>query len=433
MNVIDFEHVSRHFVLQRDRRNSLHERVTGLFKPRLPKEEFWAVRDVSFCVAKGETLGLIGHNGSGKSTTLKLITRILEPTAGRVAVQGRISALLELGSGFHPDLTGRENIYLNGSLLGFNRAEMSAKLNQIIDFSELRAFIDMPVKHYSSGMYMRLAFAVAINVNPDILITDEVLAVGDEAFQHKCMDRIYAFKKRGVTILFVSHALGQVRNLCDRALWFDHGKLLTEGPSGEVVDQYMRHTNQLDAERLSAEHQEQAVTEEQPAAPGTAEPEAAVIAPADGPGQRWGSREAELTAVEFLDGQGEPLVAATTGQSLTIRMHYLAHERVTTPVFGLALYHRSGFHINGPNSRFAGLPIPQIEGRGFVDYHIPVLPLLDGDYLLTVTIYDYLLAHPFDHRDRQWSLRVYAASVDERFGSIYIPATWSWQPLPGDM
>src|SRR3978361_87572 len=176
MNVIDFEHVSRCFVLQRDRRNSLHERVTGLFKPRLPKEEFWAVRDVSFCVAKGETLGLIGHNGSGKSTTLKLITRILEPTAGRVAVRGRISALLELGSGFHPDLTGRENIYLNGSLPGFTHTAQSHHLDQIIDFSELRSFIDMPVKHYSSGMYMRLAFAVAINVNPDILITDEVLS-----------------------------------------------------------------------------------------------------------------------------------------------------------------------------------------------------------------------------------------------------------------
>ncbi|GAC1385303.1 MAG: ABC transporter ATP-binding protein [Herpetosiphon sp.] len=417
MNVVEFERVSRRFLLRRDPRNTFLERATGLLKPRLPDEEFWALNDISFTVARGETLGLIGHNGSGKSTTLKLITRILVPTSGTVSVEGRISALLELGSGFHPDLTGRENIYLNGSLLGFSRAEMDARMNQIIDFSELPSFIDMPVKHYSSGMYMRLAFAVAINVDPDILITDEVLAVGDEAFQHKCLDRIYDFKKRGITILFVSHALGQVQNLCDRALWFDHGHLLAEGPATGIVDRYLHRTHEQDAARLAAEHAPLV----QPVDPSAAPAEEAAV-PAY---QRWGSREAEVTAVEFLDPQGQPLLSATTGQALTIRIHYDAHRTIETPVFGLAIHHQSGFQINGPNTRFGGLSIPSISGCGYVDYHIASLPLLEGDYGITAAIYDYAMVHPFDHHDRGWMLRVYAASVAERYGAIYIPASWS--------
>lgn len=417
--MISFEHVSKQFIVRRDRRNSLHEIITGFFKPRLPDEEFWALRDVSFNVAKGETVGLIGHNGSGKSTTLKLITHILQPTQGRVVVDGRISALLELGSGFHPDLTGRENIYLNGSLLGFTRAEMAQKVGAIIDFSEMSEFIDMPVKHYSSGMYMRLGFAVAIYVDPDILITDEVLAVGDEAFQRKCMDRIYALKQRGKTILFVSHALGQVRDLCDRALWFEHGHLMRDSTPSAAIDAYLGEVNKQDAVRLQAEAAELdgVSADDQP----TDMQDAIVVDP-----HRWGSREAEIVEVELLNAAGERTRTASTGAALTLRMHYVAHQAIEKPVFGLAIHHRNGLHINGPNSRFSGLEIPAIHGRGYVDYHIPQIPLLEGDYELTVAIYDYTLSHPYDHQDRKWALKVYSTTIAERFGAVYIPAEWTW-------
>ncbi|HYF61876.1 MAG TPA: ABC transporter ATP-binding protein, partial [Herpetosiphonaceae bacterium] len=330
MSIIEFEHVSKHFVVKRDRRNSFQERLTGLFKPRvLPDEDFVALNDVSFSIKRGETVGLIGHNGSGKSTTLKLITRILEPTRGRVIVEGRVSALLELGSGFHHDLTGRENIYLNGSLLGISKPEMESKIKSIIEFSELDEFIDMPVKHYSSGMYMRLGFAVAINVDPDILITDEVLAVGDELFQRKCMDRIYNLKKNGKTILFVSHALGQVRDLCDRGLWFHHGALMRDSDPNTAIDEYLGLVNTRDAARLEAEAaEEQAQAEEAAEAAAQAEtPPEPEVNP-----HRWGSREAEIVKVELLNGAGEPIRTATTGDSLTVRMHYLAHERISEPV-----------------------------------------------------------------------------------------------------
>src|SRR5258706_11342040 len=205
--MIEFPNVRKRSPPHKDRRNSIQERVAGLFRPRARGEQFWALRDISFSIGKGESLGLVGHNGAGKSTALKLMTRILEPTSGQVVLSGRVAALLELGSGFHPDLSGRENVFLNGSLLGFSRPDMQVRLPEIVDFAEIGDFIDMEVKHYSSGMYTRLAFAVATAVDPDILITDEVLAVGAESFQRKCMDRIYPFRQQGKTIIFVSHAL----------------------------------------------------------------------------------------------------------------------------------------------------------------------------------------------------------------------------------
>src|SRR6185369_15136250 len=248
-NIIEFENVSKRFILHKDRQDTIQGRFAGLLRPRAQGEEFWALRDVSFSVGKGESLGLVGHNGAGKSTALKLMTRILEPTSGHVAMNGRVAALLELGSGFHPDLSGRENVFLNGSLLGFSRRDMLARLPGIVDFAEIGDFIDLEVKHYSSGMYTRLAFAVATSVDPDILITDEVLAVGDEAFQRKCIERIYRFRQTGKTIVFVSHGLDVVRQLCDRAVWLDHGVARAVGPATEVINEYVADTNLREAAR----------------------------------------------------------------------------------------------------------------------------------------------------------------------------------------
>ena len=224
MAVVQVENVSKRFILHHERPHSFKELVINLFgRNSRRREEFWALRDISFELSEGEMLGIIGPNGAGKSTVLKLISRILEPTIGHIRVNGRVSALLELGAGFHPDLTGRENIYLNGSLLGFSKKEMARLSDDIVAFSELERFIDTPVKHYSSGMYMRLGFAIAINVQPDILLIDEVLAVGDQAFQKKCLDKIKEFKERGIPVIFVSHNLEAVAKLCTKAIWLEEG------------------------------------------------------------------------------------------------------------------------------------------------------------------------------------------------------------------
>ncbi|MBN1134947.1 MAG: ABC transporter ATP-binding protein, partial [Anaerolineae bacterium] len=259
-----FDRVSKQFTLRHERARSFQElflSLPGLRRNRLPvtpgrvapakgKERFWALRNVSFEIGSSGMVGIIGPNGAGKSTVLKLATRIIEPSAGRISVNGRVSALLELGAGFHPDLTGRENVYLNGSILGFSRAEMDCIFDEIVDFAEMDRFIDVPVKHYSSGMYMRLAFAIAINVRPDILLVDEVLAVGDQAFQARCLDRISEMKRRGVTIVLVTHDLDAVRSLCDRAIWLDEGKIQAEGTVDLVVEKYLNQVHMEDEQIL---------------------------------------------------------------------------------------------------------------------------------------------------------------------------------------
>ena len=238
---VSFGDVSKRFVLRHERAYTVLESMIGLVKPtRRRTEEFWALRGVSFEIPDGETFGVIGPNGAGKSTVLKLMARILEPTSGEVTVRGRISPLLELGAGFHPELTGRENVYLNAALFGVSQAEAQDRYDEIVEFSELKDFIDAPLKHYSSGMYMRLGFAVAANIIPDILLVDEVLAVGDEAFQRKCLRKIEEFRREGRTIVFVSHNLDTVRTICHRALWLDHGLVQAVGSTDRVIDAYLQ-------------------------------------------------------------------------------------------------------------------------------------------------------------------------------------------------
>lgn len=434
-NAVEFDNVSRRFRLMHEKRNTFQERMVGIFKPSGGAEEYWALRDVSFEVPRGTTLGLIGHNGSGKSTTLKLVTRILEPTSGQVTVRGRVSALLELGSGFHPDLSGRDNIYLNGSLLGFNRRDMDRRIDEIIEFAELGQFIDTPVKHYSSGMYMRLGFAIATAVEPDILITDEVLAVGDETFQRKCMNRIHEFREEGRTILFVSHSLDAVRNLCSQTIWLDHGVVAAAGDTMATLDAYMRWANIKDRERIEREHAQHERDDRSYFTPedGSAVDDEGEPAPPDEPEDpsRYGTREIEITRVEFLDPDGRPTEISTTGESLTIRMHYLAKQPIVEPVFGIALYSRTGFHINGPNTRFGGQPLPLLHGTGYIDYIIDKLPLLAGEYLVSAAVYDSAMLHAYDYYERRFLLTVHTTSVGERYGTLLIPSRWEWHATPG--
>jgi len=448
--VIKFSKVSKRFILHHERPRSFQDVMVSLFglrslskrgvaMPRPANEEFWALRDVNFSIYAGEAVGIIGENGSGKSTTLKLISRILEPTTGGVSVRGKVSALLELGTGFHPELTGRENVFLNGSLLGLSRKEMASRYDAIVDFSEIGEFIDTPIKHYSSGMVMRLGFAVAINVDPDILLTDEVLAVGDEAFQRKCLDYIAKLRSRGVTIVFVSHALEAVRTLCSRAIWLDHGRMIADGPAGQVVDQYLTYENEKHAERLKAGQESRppntsTASRPQPMTSPLPDEDEDDVLPAGGDDSSNVSRTAPLeapdvkiTGVTFLDGTGEPSQVFYTDQPLTIRLHFNAKARVEDPVFGLALYTENGTHINGPNTRFSGLDIPAIDGTGYADYHIERLPLMSGRYFVTVAVTGREFTNILDHQHRASSFVVQPTpQVAERAGLVLIPAEWSF-------
>lgn len=396
---IQFDHVSKKFVIHRERPRSFQEVAVNLFRNNRSREELWAVRDVSFSVARGEALGLIGPNGSGKSTILKLISRILEPTEGDIQVNGRLSALLELGAGFHPDLTGRENIYLNGSILGLSRREMDAHFEDIVRFSELARFIDMPVKHYSSGMVMRLGFAIAIHVEPEVLLIDEVLAVGDESFQMKCLDKISELRGRNITIIFVSHSLDAVRELCDRALWLESGEMRRLGPTQQVIDLYRDSVTAREESRLAARHGE-------------------------GAGERWGSGEVEIIDVHFRDVAGRERHVFRTGEPMTACIRYCAHRRIDNPVFGVAIHRSDGLHVNGPNTRLAGYPIEYIEGEGEIRYAIEALPLLEGIYQFSATCYDYACVHPYDHHHRMYTFRVQRGAVREEFGVFHIPSHW---------
>ncbi|HEU4324327.1 MAG TPA: Wzt carbohydrate-binding domain-containing protein, partial [Roseiflexaceae bacterium] len=335
-------------------------------------------------------------------------TRILEPSSGAVRLSGRVAALLELGSGFHPDLSGRENVFLNGSLMGFGRREMQARLDEIIDFSGIGDFIDMEVKHYSSGMYTRLAFAVATSVDPDILITDEVLAVGDEAFQRKCMDRIFRFRQQGKTIVFVSHGLDTVRTLCDKALWLEKGEARAFGPAGQVVDAYLADVNRREEELLRRQGLDRPVDTD--------------------PARRRGTREIEIVRVELLDADGRAMPVGHTGEPLTLRMHYVASRPIARPVFGVGVHHESGFWIAGPNTAFSQFSIPLVEGTGVLDYHIPRLPLLDGRYLLSVAAFDEAMLHPYDMHDRLYPLVVRNQRLTERYGSVALDGSWRLAP-----
>jgi ABC-type polysaccharide/polyol phosphate transport system ATPase subunit len=402
--LIVFENISKQFAFAPGKPQTFLESFINVFRRQPAKDQnLWAVRDLSFSVRKGECLGLIGRNGSGKSTALKLVARILRPTSGYMRIWGRVSALLELGAGFHQDLTGRENIYLNASVLGLSQAEVDAAFDSIIEFSELEEFIDMPVKHYSSGMYMRLGFSVAIHVRPDILIVDEILAVGDYAFQTKCIDRIYEMKRQGVTIIMVSHDLDMMRRLCTHLLWMEKGEMQAYGPTEEVAVAYRDYSQERVSQQLTAQHRHQF--------------------------ERWGTGEIEITAVRFLNAAGEQQQTFQTGESLTIEMAYFAHQPIREPEFGLAIFHQNGTHINGPNSRLANLTTGTIEGRGTVRYHIERLPLLPARYEVTAAIHDSRLTHAYDYHKQAYQFRVTAVEGCETDGLVAIPATWQWQPL----
>jgi ABC-type polysaccharide/polyol phosphate transport system ATPase subunit len=429
MTVVRIEHVSKRFTLHHERPRSLQELFLNVLRlKRTPsKEEYWALHDVSLEIHEGEMVGIIGENGAGKSTLLKLLSHIIEPSSGQITVEGRLSALLELGAGFHPDLTGRENIYLNGSIIGLSKARIDRIFDNIVGFAEMERFIDIPVKHYSSGMYMRLGFSIAVHVEPDILLVDEVLAVGDQSFQIRCLDRIQEMKRQGVSIVLVTHNLDAVRTMCSRAVWLDEGQVQAEGAVDRVLEQYLAQVYAEDEQSLLQADSAQRAT--RPPVRRAAGPNGG------GPGDsqdalwRWGTREGEIVAVELLDGRGEERRVFRTGETFVVRIHFDAHKRIEQPQFGLALYHASGFHLSGPNTVFSGLDIEAIEGQGYVEYVIERLPLLEGTYLLSVSLYDHEGVHAYDFHHQAYTFRVRpSTAIRERYGTFFIPADWRMGP-----
>ena len=331
-----------------------------------------ALKNVSFAVDRGEAFGIIGRNGSGKSTLLKLISGILKPTTGKVAVTGRIAALIELGAGFHPEITGRENIYINGIMLGLTRREIDQRFDRIVEFSGIADFLDQPVKTYSSGMYVRLGFAVAVHVDPDVLLIDEVLSVGDEEFSARCVAKIQEMKYRGVTLLFVTHQLDQVRTLCDRALWLDHGQVEAVGDPMRVVDAYLQEVSGGTA----------APTPETPV-----EVEAPPPPKSDTDEERWGSGEIVIKRVSLTDHEGRELVALGAGTPVIVDIDVEARVPQDDFVFGLGIYHADGTCVYGTNTDVEGHAAQKIEGRARVRFVVASLDLVAGTYRIDIAVH----------------------------------------------
>ncbi len=357
-----------------------------------PSETVDALSDVSFEVARGETFGVIGANGSGKSTLLKLVAGIFKPTAGRLAVNGKVSALIELGAGFHPEISGRENVVINGVMLGLTRKEIERKLPEIASFAGLAEFMDQPVKTYSSGMYVRLGFAVAVHVDPDILVVDEVLAVGDEAFSRRCLDTIGEFRARGKTIFFVSHALGLVEELCDRVLYLEQGRAKGLGEAREMLAAYRLDVAAGEGERLAAEHVkvQEELRDATPVPPPPPAPAGEAPAPAT-PGaerpRRWGDRSAEITAVRLLGAEGVERYSFRSGESVTVEIEASPSRPLGDFVFGLGIFTPEDVCVHGSNTEIDGLTPERFDAPGTVRITLPRCDLGAGTYLLDVAIH----------------------------------------------
>jgi ABC-type polysaccharide/polyol phosphate transport system ATPase subunit len=384
-SVVRAEGVWKRFRLYHERNQSLKAAV--MRRGRAKYEDFWALKDVSFEVKPGTTFALVGHNGSGKSTMLKCLARILECDKGATSIDGKMSALLELGAGFHPELSGRENVYLNGSILGLSKKQVDARFDDIVGFAGLERFIDSPVKNYSSGMYVRLGFSVAINVDPDVLLIDEVLAVGDEEFQRKCLERVADLREAGKTIVVVTHSLMTVRSLCDEAVWLENGEMKAYGKADEVADAYL---GKVQVEKQAEEE---------------ADPES-----------KW--TKVRITRLELLDDRGGPTRRVRTGETVTFRLYYEADEPVTNPVFSFSLYTPGGVLVSGPNTLEARVSVDKIEGSGMVDMTVDRLLLLLGDYDLSAECVNDTVTHSYDRRHRDLRFMVRPGTPHETYGGL---------------
>jgi len=397
---VEVDSISIRFMLPQDGGTPLLEKKGLLSRFKKPsKREFWALQDVSFDVKKGEILGIIGSNGAGKSTLLKIIAGIFPPTQGGVKTFGTVAPLLELGAAFNPELTGLENIYLTGSIYRIPRKTIRESLDKIIDFSGLERFIRVPVKNYSSGMFMRLAFSLVIFFEPEIVLIDEVFSVGDEAFQQKSFERILSFRKQGASILLVTHDANLLTQICDQVLVLSDGKISYLGGAEEAVRHY-RHLIQS-GEGLERKRQKP---------------------PPEPDSSRWGSKEAEILSVDFVDERGQAKKEFSPGDYFEARIGFRSSLKNKRLVFGVAVSTIYKLFIYGPNTLEAEFP-KEIPSSGVVRFVIPRLPLMEGDYLFSAAVYDETLSKAYDHHEQMYHFRVLKDNRKE-FGSVRIHSLW---------
>ncbi len=379
MNAVVAQHVSKNYRIYANPADRFKELI---FPARSRHRDFWAIKDVSIAVRSGSTFGVIGENGSGKSTLLQMIAGTLQPSEGVVTLKGRVAALLELGAGFNPEFTGRENAFLNASILGLTEAETIRKMPEIERFAEIGNFIDQPVKTYSSGMYVRLAFAVSIHVDPEILLVDESLSVGDVYFQQRCMRRIRQMRQEGKTILFVSHDMSAVKNLCDSAVWLEHGQVKAIGKPDSVVAKYLAAMTQ----RRDPLSREEVTSASFASATDTAEN--LVVRTLPIVDHRWGNRQAEVIGIQILDQAGTPCETAQHGDKITIRVSVAFHVDVPDPIVGILMRNRLGEDICGINTSAENVTLPASKAGQLytLDFHV-TLPLLNpGNYSLSAAV-----------------------------------------------
>ncbi len=414
--LIRFHNVSKKFRLNRQTTRTIFDLFKRFVRRGKPPEYFWPLQDVSFALAGGVTTGIIGENGSGKSTLLKMISRILEPTSGVVEVNGRVSALLELGAGFHHELTGRENIYLHASLLGLQRAAIDAVLDQIIEFADLGPFIDTPVKHYSSGMYARLGFAIAIYVEPEILLVDEVLAVGDESFQRRCLDAIHRLQAQGVAIVVVSHSLSQVLELCAHCIWMDGGKLIAMGETRTVVRRYLEAVDDEMAQRLLDENSRRLLEE---ASPKTDEAQGA-------PPRRWGSGPIRIDQVQMYDATHNPSWSFEPLATAYIKISYHVDQPISQPIFSVLIHKLDGYYLWASNTLDHPVEAISQAGTGELTVSVDALALTAGRYYLSAAAYTApdppYWNTPSDFHEQLYEFQV--VSDGHIHGDVVMPSQW---------
>ena len=400
--IVQLENASVKYRIPQEQIGTFKEYFIRLLEGKVKHRTFNALNQVNLRINRGEVFGLIGHNGAGKSTLLKLVARVIRPSTGRVRVKGHVAPLLEVGAGFHPELTGRENIYLNGAMLGFSREEMREKFPRIVEFSELGDFIDAPLRTYSSGMTARLGFAVATDSQPDILIVDEILSVGDESFQHKSYERIQAIKAQGATILLVSHSMSTIESICQRAAWLHRGQIVSFGNAKAVVDQYLGRVSQEENIQLIEETHRGILASTQ------------------------GYKPIEIRQVRILNNQDQEQHIFHTGECMCVQIEYVAHELINSLEVGIAIHRQDGVHVTGPNTAFDGLDIRMEPGVGGVMFTIPSIPLMEGLYQITVALVNRDGNKMLDYHDHFYTFRInnHGHNVAECYGLMTLHGMW---------
>ncbi len=410
---IEVKNVSKTFFIPKERIST----IRGVFVNLLKKKQydaFHAVDNISFTVKKGEFFGIIGRNGSGKSTLLKMLAGIYVPDSGKMHINGLISPFLELGIGFNPELSGRDNIYLNGTVLGLSKKQLDEKFDSIVSFSEIGRFIDQKVKNYSSGMQVRLAFSVAIHANREILLMDEVLAVGDANFQQKCIEEFQRYKDMGKTVILVTHDLGTLQRYCDRVLLIRNGKMEFIGDPENAVGLYMQQ-NVLDEEARLADHENLPVE--------GIETEIETLPENEPTADPYLNSPLRIHSVVFIDETGKERHVFQTGESITMRIHYLASSRVENPAFGVDVHLADGVYISGPNTQTSNHHIPPATGSGSIDFIIEQNPFFTGTIKFSVTAFDANTGAPFDFQHQAYECKILSGAVNQN-GLIQLAYLW---------